>query len=73
MAWSILSPAEKEIKTKIEQIGTPLKDWDVRINYGIKTGFNKAFIINTAKRDELITQDPKSAEIIKTCFTWQGY
>ncbi len=65
MAWSILSPAEKEIKTKIEQIGTPLKDWDIRINYGIKTGFNEAFIINTAKRDELIAQDPKSAEIIK--------
>ena len=65
MVWSILSPAEKEIKTKIEQIGTPLKDWDIRINYGIKTGFNEAFIINTAKRDELIRQDPKSAEIIK--------
>ena len=65
MAWSILSPAEKEIKTKIEQIGTPLKDWDIRINYGIKTGFNEAFIINTAKRDELIAQDPKSTAIIK--------
>ncbi len=65
MAWSILSPAEKEIKTKIEQIGTPPKDWDIRINYGIKTGFNEAFIINTAKRDELIAQDPKSTAIIK--------
>ena len=35
------------------------------INFGIKTGFNEAFIINGAKKDELIVQDPKSAEIIK--------
>jgi hypothetical protein len=31
---------------------------------GIKTGFNKAFIIDEAKRSELIEKDPKSAEII---------
>ena len=53
------------IKRKIEANGIPLKDWDVNINYGIKTGYNEAFIIDTAKRDELIAQDPKSAEIIK--------
>ncbi len=46
-------------------MGTPLKDWDVNINYGIKTGYNEAFIIDTATRNELIAQDPKSAEIIK--------
>ena len=53
------------IKQKIEAIGTPLKDWDVQINYGIKTGFNEAFIIDGAKRAELIAADPKSAEIIR--------
>ncbi|MCG4859846.1 TaqI-like C-terminal specificity domain-containing protein [Alistipes onderdonkii] len=53
------------IKQKIEAIGTPLKDWDVQINYGIKTGFNDAFIIDGKKRAELITADPKSAEIIR--------
>lgn len=53
------------IKKKIEQIGTPLKDWDVNIYRGVLTGFNEAFIIDTAKRDKLIAQDPKSAEIIK--------
>ena len=54
-----------QIKRKIEEKGTPLKDWDIRINYGIKTGFNEAFIIDGAKRKELIEQDPKSAEIIR--------
>lgn len=54
-----------KLKERIEKIGTPLKDWDVSINYGIKTGFNKAFIIDGKKKDELIALDPKNAEIIK--------
>lgn len=64
-SWVVLSPIERQIEEKIERIGTPLKDWDIRINYGIKTGFNEAFIIDGAKRKELIDQDPKSAEIIR--------
>ena len=43
----------------------PLKGWDFQINYGIKTGFNDAFIINGEKRRELIDIDSKSEEIIR--------
>ena len=64
-SWVVLSPIEKQIKEKIEQFGTPLKDWDIRINYGIKTGFNEAFIIDDSKRKQLIAEDPKSEEIIR--------
>jgi hypothetical protein len=64
-SWVILNPLEKRIKEKIEQVGKPLKDWDISINYGIKTGCNEAFIINKNKRDELVAKDPKSAEIIR--------
>ena len=53
-SWSILSDIERSIKAKIEAIGTPLKEWDIQINYGIKTGFNDAFIIDSAKRDEIL-------------------
>ena len=53
-SWVILSPIEQSIKHKIEAIGTPLKDWDIQINYGIKTGFNDAFIISTEKRNEIL-------------------
>ena len=63
--WAILSSAELNLKRKIEDIGIPLKDWDININYGIKTGCNEAFIIDETKYEQLITQDPKSAEIIK--------
>lgn len=46
-------------------MGTPLKDWDIVINYGIKTGFNDAFIITDEKRKELIAADPKSVEVLR--------
>jgi hypothetical protein len=64
-AWTIRSPAELALKHKIEDIGKPLKDWDINIYRGIITGCNEAFIIDGAKRDDLIAQDPKAAEIIK--------
>jgi len=64
-SWVISSQAEYRIKKQIEKVGTPLKGWDIAINYGIKTGFNEAFVIDGKKKDELIAQDPKSAEIIK--------
>ena len=54
-SWVILSPIEQSIKSKIEAVGTPLKEWDIKINYGIKTGCNEAFIITTEKRDEILS------------------
>lgn len=64
-SWVILNPIEQRIKEKIERIGTPLKDWDINIYRGVLTGYNEAFIIDGEKRNELIKQDPKSAEIIR--------
>jgi hypothetical protein len=63
--WTILNSTQNNIKKKIERIGKPLKDWDIQINYGIKTGFNEAFIIDTVTKERLCQEDPKSAEIIK--------
>ena len=53
-SWVILTGIEQRIKEKIESIGTPLKDWNIQINYGIKTGLNDAFVISTEKRDEIL-------------------
>ena len=70
-SWSILSEIERSIKEKIEAIGTPLKDWDIQINYGIKTGFNDAFIIDSVKRNEILSacqteeERQRTAEIIR--------
>ena len=70
-SWVILSPIEQSIKRKIEAVGTPLKDWDIQINYGIKTGFNDAFIISTEKREEILAkclsedERERTAELIR--------
>lgn len=65
-AWVVLSPIEQSIKRKIEAVGTPLKDWDIQINYGIKTGYNEAFIIDKAKRDEILANCQTEDERIRT-------
>ncbi|SFE29783.1 hypothetical protein SAMN03003324_00003 [Pedobacter antarcticus] len=46
-------------------IGKPLKDWDINIYRGILTGYNEAFIIDEKTKNDLIFEDPKSAEIIR--------
>ena len=70
-SWVILSDIEQRIKAKIEAIGTPLKDWDINIYRGILTGYNEAFIIDKAKKEEILAnckteeEQQRSAEIIR--------
>ena len=63
-AWIILNKTEKDILDKVKKF-KPLKDWNIQINYGIKTGFNEAFIIDEETKNKLILEDKKSKEIIK--------
>jgi len=62
--WSINTSIYDSIESKMKQYGVPLKEWDVSIMFGIKTGFNEAYIIDSNTRNVLIAEDPKSAEII---------
>ena len=63
--WSILSSTEQSVLDKMRAKGTPLKDWDVSIYRGVTTGYNKAFIIDDATKEALVSADPISADIIK--------
>jgi hypothetical protein len=63
-SFTFVTPQELAIKKKIEKVGTPLKEWDINIYRGILTGFNEAFIIDGAKKDELIKADSKNKERI---------
>ena len=63
--WSALSAREQSIMDKMEAAGTLLREWDVKTNVGVITGYNNAFIIDNATRQALLTEDPNSAEIIK--------
>jgi hypothetical protein len=65
-AWVLTDAKSADRLRKMEKAGIPLGEYvKGRIYYGIKTGFNKAFVIDGAKRAELIAVDPKSEEVIK--------
>lgn len=56
---------DEAVMQKIEVKGKRLKEWDINISYGIKTGYNKAYIIDDDIQKELLKKDKKNSEIIK--------
>ncbi|MEQ1538663.1 MAG: Eco57I restriction-modification methylase domain-containing protein [Sphingorhabdus sp.] len=65
-AWVLEPPEVAALLRKIRERGVPLEDYaGVSPLYGIKTGFNEAFLIDTATRDRLVREDPAAAEIIR--------
>lgn len=64
--WTLIRKEELMVIKKIKKIGVPLGDYvEDSIYYGIKTGLNKAFVINDSKKRELINEHSSSKEIIK--------
>ena len=63
--WTIIDATEYNLKHKMIDVGTPLKEWNVSILTGIKTGLNDAFVIDDETRQALIAADPNSTTIIK--------
>ncbi len=64
--WSLVSNSKQAILDKLQARSIPLmKIIESKIQYGLKTGFNQAFVIDKATRDRLIAEDARSAEIIK--------
>lgn len=65
-SWVIMSDSMRSLKKKVEELGVPLKDWDIDIYRGILTGFNKAFIISTEVRDEILSKCSSEEERERT-------
>jgi len=64
--WNIQKGEGNELLKKIRSSGLPIEEYvGAKINYGIKTGLNEAFIIDEKKRDELIHEDSRNEELIK--------
>lgn len=87
-AFIFLDERLLKLKEKIEKIGKPLKYWDVKIYFGIKTGFNEAFIIDTKTRNKILanckTEEERKRieklirpvlrgrDIGRYCYEWKG-
>ena len=64
--WILEDPKLIRLFERLMDQGTPLGEFvKERIYYGVKTGLNEAFVIDQEKRDELVDEDPHSAELIK--------
>lgn len=65
-SWVLEPPDVAALLKKIKERGVPLAEYaGVSPFYGIKTGFNEPFLIDASTRDQLVRDDPASAEIIK--------
>jgi hypothetical protein len=64
--WPLVDERTQALLEKVKAAGVPLGEYvDGKIYYGIKTGLNKAFVIDEETRARLIAEDPKSAEVIR--------
>lgn len=64
--WVVLDEMGLDIKGKIENLGKGLQSWNIRINYGVKTGNNDVFIINGATRTMILNSCSTESERIRT-------
>ena len=87
-SWVAYTQTEYDLKRRVEKQGVPLKDkstWKIDINYGIKTGYNKAFILTEQQLDEHIPpwREAPYSDIIRPILrgrdirawvpVWEGY
>lgn len=64
--WQLESGGVTKLMTKVRAAGVPLSEFAGAKPYrGIVTGFNDAFLIDTATKQAIVAADPKCAEIIR--------
>lgn len=65
-SWSLANEQMANLLDKLRQGTVSLKDYTPSpIRRGVLTGFNDAFVISKEEREQLIEEDPRSAELIK--------
>jgi hypothetical protein len=64
--WTLTDSKAQKLLLKLKSQGIPLSEYvEGKIFYGIKTGYNEAFVIDQETKDRLISEDSRSAEVIK--------
>lgn len=65
--WLILPDEKRTIMQKMLEKGKPLGEWEnATVRYGVKTGRNDAFIINSAQRNQILSRCSTDEERIRT-------
>ncbi|CAN0322322.1 unnamed protein product, partial [Chrysoparadoxa australica] len=64
--WSLVPLKTQKLLEKLKNNGVALGEYvNGQIYYGIKTGYNTAFVIDEDTKTQLIEEDKSSAELIK--------
>ncbi|GAB3026589.1 class I SAM-dependent DNA methyltransferase [Spirosoma pulveris] len=64
--WTLANAKQQSLRNKLAVNVLPLSKYiDGKAYYGIKPGFTEAFVIDEITKKRLISEDPKSQEIIK--------
>ena len=61
-SWVVRSDRARAIKHKVETQGKPLEKWSLQVYRGILTGYDKAFFIDSATRQEILDNCRTDAE-----------
>ncbi|MDR0696404.1 MAG: Eco57I restriction-modification methylase domain-containing protein [Christensenellaceae bacterium] len=62
--FTILTPIEFSIRKKLNTNAITLREWRISVYSGIKTAYDKAFLIKGDVRQRIISKDPQSDEIL---------
>ena len=62
--WVFVNEEKESFVSLIKAQGAPLANWNVIINYGIKTGYNPAFWISSEQYRKMVSRDEKCKEIL---------
>lgn len=62
--WVFVDEEKESFVNIIKAQGTPLANWKVKINYGIKTGYNPAFWISSEQYRQIVSRDENCKEIL---------
>lgn len=62
--WVFVDEEKESFVSVIKAQGTPLANWKVKINYGIKTGYNPAFWISSEQYRNMVSRDENCKEIL---------
>lgn len=63
-SWVFLDSEKEAFVNTIRDKGKPLSEWNIKINYGIKTGYNPAFWSSTEQYQEMVARDERCKEIL---------
>jgi hypothetical protein len=64
--WVLETPAVRELLVRLRNTGTSLKELiGSAPMYGIKTGLNEAYLVDTPTRDHMVASDPRCNELFK--------